>query len=85
MVLFKGNPPGGAEGRPFIYFENHKNYVASFIVVLYDLYRSLATPLPSEMFSLSPLNAELLQSDDLNNGVLVLLIYTDYIWFSRCF
>ena len=51
MVLFKGNPPGGAEGRPFIYFENHKNYVASFIVVLYDLYRSLATPLPSEMFS----------------------------------
>ena len=51
MVLFKGNPPGGAEGRPFIYFENHKNYVASFIVVLYDLYRSLATPLPSEIFS----------------------------------
>ena len=51
MILFKGDPPGGAEGRPFIYFENHKNYVASFIVVLYDLYRSLATPLPSEMFS----------------------------------
>ena len=51
MVLFKGNPTGGAEGRPFMCFENHKNYVTLFIVVLYDLYRSLATPLSSEMFS----------------------------------